>query len=64
MEELTIILQDLNQGKINVDEAEQQILDLFDVSSSLFTTIECNCCYMTMCEHSTTCPQYTKNNDH
>ena len=63
MEELTIILQDLEQGKISVDDAEQQVLDLLAVSSSLFTSKECNCCYMTMGEHSTTCPQYTKNND-
>ena len=38
MEELTIILQDLEQGKISVDDAEQQVLDLFAVSSSV-----CSC---------------------
>lgn len=63
MLELSLILQDLEQGKISVDDAEQQVLDLFAISSSLFTFEECNCCYMTMGEHSTTCPQYTKNNN-
>jgi hypothetical protein len=29
MEELTIILQDLELGKISVDDAKQQVLDLF-----------------------------------
>ena len=33
MKELSLILQDLEQGKISVDNAEQQILDLFAVSS-------------------------------
>lgn len=61
MEELTLILQDLEQGKISIDNAEQQILDLFDISSSLFASRECNCCYMTTGEHSNTCPQYSKN---
>lgn len=31
MEELTIILQELEQGKISVDHAEKQVLDLFAV---------------------------------
>ena len=64
MEELTLILQDLEQGKISVDDAEQQVLDLFDVSSSLFTSKECNWCYLTTGEHSMACPQYSKNNDY
>lgn len=64
MEELTLILQDLEQGKISVDYAEQRVLDLFAVSSSLFTLKECNCCYMTMGEHSETCPQFAQKNNY
>lgn len=44
----------LEQGKISVDDTDQQVLDL------LFPSKDCNCCYMTIGEHSTTCPQYTK----
>jgi hypothetical protein len=39
---------------------EQLREELFSVSSSLNTSKECNCCYMTMGEHSKTCPQYDK----
>lgn len=35
MEKLTIILQELEQGKISADNAEEQVLRLFGVSRSV-----------------------------
>jgi len=55
MEGLSLILDDLKQGKISVDDAEQQIIDLFDDN---YTSNDCNCCYMTLGVHSTSCPQH------
>lgn len=39
MKKLVQILTDLEQGKINSDDAEKQVLDLFAVRCSLFPDI-------------------------
>ena len=60
MEELILILKELEQGEITVNDAEQKVLDLFDIKCSSKISEDCNCCYFTTGEHSTSCPKYEK----